>query len=190
MKKTATLVLLSVLTLSGCLNREVVRYSEDWPQLAHAAELQDFAGRYPNTGEGAGHRLWDYLTEDKHSLCEAQVVISVPERTLLRAELTDGTNVLKSVELEREKDFILKSDHLRLPTQRGFESGALGSGAGYAKFYLYRTEKGGLSGKYSGSAVGLFLHVIPTLGFGSGWTHWPRIEAHGARAHLEGHGRP
>ena len=109
---------------------------------------------------------------------DAQVALSVRDQTSLTAQLIEGTNVLKTVALELDKDFILKRDHLHLPTRKGFERGALGSGGGYTEFYLYRTVDGSLAGKLKGVAVGLCMHVIPTVGFGTKWTRWPKIESH------------
>lgn len=164
-----------MLILTGCFNREVVRYSGDWPRVADTINMHEISGRYSNAGEGAGDKLWFYLTKNEHSSRDAQVVISVPDADMLRVQLIEGEKTLNTVNLKAGKDFTLKKDHIRLPTESGFESGALGTGAGYNKFYLYRTVDGGLSGKRKGSAAGLCLYVIPTLGVGSKWTHWPKL---------------
>ena len=81
---------------------------------------------------------------------------------------------IESTILSSSFDFKLVNGYLLLPSESGFSGHPLGSGFGIANFRLHLADNG-LIGEKNGKAAGLFLHVVPTVGFGSDWCFWEKI---------------
>ncbi|MBN1182335.1 MAG: hypothetical protein JXB49_08625 [Bacteroidales bacterium] len=169
---------------SSCVNVENVAHPANWPQIISIKDFNDIEGVYENNGERTGSddndlpmgELWFYFTRKKKQ-CDRDSIVKIEKAEINSLQITLMDHSGKTIEstiLSSTSDFKLVEGYILLPSESGFSGHPLGSGVGTANFILHLAE-GGLIGKKSGKAAGLFLHIIPTIGFGSDWYFWKKI---------------
>jgi len=173
-------VISGTLLLGGCINREHVKYSADWPERAEIADINELEGVYKNKGQGAGDLLWYYLTKEERSNPSHSVLIKIDDREII-AVLLDGSRQIKEHSLEEGQTYQLDNGRLTLNTKYGGEVDPLASGVGYEKYELYLTHDQDIVGNRRGASTGLILNILPALGYGRKWSYWQKEEMHNMR---------